>query len=88
MFKWNTEKNEMLFETRNISFDEVVQAIADGNVLGDDPHPNLKKYPKQRILTVSINGYAYLVPYIIDGDDYFLKTIIPSRKAKKRFLGE
>jgi len=88
MFKWNSDKNEHLFETRGISFDEVVQAIADGQLLGDDKHPNHKKYPKQRIFIVSINGYAYMIPYVIDGEDYFLKTIIPSRKAQKKFLGE
>jgi len=87
MFKWNHEKNELLFETRGVSFDEVIQAIADGDILGDEPHPNQKKYPKQRLITVLINGYVYLVPYVLDGEDYFLKTIIPSRKAKKKFLG-
>lgn len=88
MYKWNHEKNELLFQTRGITFDEVIQAIADGSILGDDPHPNQKDYPKQRVITVSINGYAYLVPYVMDGEDYFLKTIIPSRKATKQFLGE
>ncbi len=84
MFKWNAEKNKILFKKRNITFDEVVQAISDGYGISDVPHWNKEKYPHQRIITVMINDYAYLVPYVKDGDDYFLKTIIPSRKETKR----
>ncbi len=84
MFKWNAEKNKILFKKRNITFDEVVQAISDGYGVSDVPHWNKEKYPHQRIITVMINDYAYLVPYVKDGDDYFLKTIIPSRKETKR----
>ncbi len=83
MFKWNLDKNKILFETRGVTFDEVVQAIADGYGVSDVPHWNKKKYPNQRIIIVMLNGYAYLVPYVRDGEHYFLKTIIPSRKANK-----
>ncbi len=34
-----------------------------------------------------MNDYVYLVPFVKDGDGVFLKTIIPSRKATKRYLG-
>ena len=88
MFKWNPEKNRQLIKERGISFDEVVQAIADGYAVNDVPHWNKEKYPNQRILTVVIRNYAHLVPYVIDGDHYFLKTIIPSRKEQKRLRGE
>jgi len=88
MFKWNHDKNQLLFETRGITFDEVIQAIADGCILSDDLHPNQDKYSKQRVMTISISDYVYLVPYVLDGEDYFLKTIIPSRKAMKKYLGE
>ena len=51
-------------------------------------HPNKKKYPNQKILIVEISGYAYLVPYVKDEDgSLILKTIIPSRKATKKYLG-
>ena len=73
----------MLFESRNITFEEVVQAISDGRGISDVPHWNTAKYPHQRIITVMINEYAYIVPYVMDGDDYFLKTIILSRKANR-----
>ncbi len=39
-------------------------------------------------MIADINRYAYLVPFVIDKDEYFLKTIIPSRKATKRYLGD
>ncbi len=84
MLKWNAEKNKALHKTRGITFDEVAQAIKDGYGVSDVPHWNKEKYPDQRILTVIINDYAFLVPYVRDGDDYFLKTIIPSRKETKR----
>jgi len=87
MFKWNTEKNRQLIRERGISFDEVVQAISDGYAVNDVPHWNKEKYPNQRILTVMIHNYAHLVPYVMDGENYFLKTIIQSRKEHKRLRG-
>ena len=59
----------------------VVQAISDGYGISDVPHWNHDKYSNQRIITVMINGYAYLVTYVKDGGNYFLKTIIPSRQV-------
>jgi hypothetical protein len=49
-------------------------------------HYNKKKYPNQKILIVDVDGYAYLVPFVKDGNELFLKTIIPSRKATKKYL--
>ena len=88
MFKWNIEKNKLLYKIRGITFDEVGQAISEGYGVSDVPHWNKKKYPKQRIMVVMVRNYAYLVPYIRDGEDYFLKTIIPSRKANKKNRGQ
>ncbi|MEA3465647.1 MAG: toxin [Thermodesulfobacteriota bacterium] len=65
----------------------VAQAISDGYGVSDAPHWNKEKYPNQRIITVMINDYAHLVPYVMDGENYFLKTIIPSRKANKELKG-
>lgn len=56
--------------------------------MDDVAHPNTKKYPNQRILIVSIDDYAYLVPYVENENEIFLKTIIPSRKASKKYLGD
>ncbi len=87
IFKWNTEKNEVLLRERGITFEEIVQRIESGSKVIETDHPNQKKYPNQKILIVDINGYAYLVPCVIEHNEYFLKTIIPSRKATKKYLG-
>ena len=86
-FKWNSEKNDILALDRGITFDEIVQKIKSGAKVIDTVHPNQTKYPNQKIMIVDVDGYAYLVPYVIDKDEYFLKTIIPSRKATKKYLG-
>ena len=36
---------------------------------------------------LNIDGYVYLVPYLKTRDTRFLKTIIPSRKATREYLG-
>ena len=86
-FRWNSEKNEILALKRGITFEEIVQKIKSGTKVIETDHPNKKKYPNQKILIVDIDGYAYLVPYVIDKNEYFLKTIIPSRKATKKYFG-
>jgi len=56
-------------------------------LLDDLSHPNQDKYEHQRLFVVDIAGYAYLAPYVESDEEIFLKTIIPSRKATKRYLG-
>ncbi len=87
MFRWNLDKNRILIEERDISFEEIVEAINEGLVISDSVHTNPDKYPNQGVLIVVAKNYTYLVPYVIDGDDIFLKTIIPSRKAHKANKG-
>lgn len=87
LFKWNVEKNEALSKARGITFEEIVQKIESGAKITEMDHPNKDKYPNQKIMIVNVDGYAYLVPFVIDGNEYFLKTIIPSRKATKKYLG-
>lgn len=86
VFRWNHGKNEQLKRDRSISFEEVVLAIEEGYLLGVLPHPNPRKYANQRIFVVTVNGYAHLVPFVEESDHYFLKTIIPSRKATRDYL--
>ena len=40
------------------------------------------------IFVVRREDYVYLVPFVEDEHTVFLKTIIPSRKATKQYLGE
>jgi uncharacterized DUF497 family protein len=85
-FTWNEEKNEQLKQERNISFEEIVVQIENGHILDILTHPNDEKYPDQMIMIVECNQYGYLVPYVETDDEIFLKTIIPSRKATKKYL--
>ncbi len=85
-FSWSPEKNEKLQQERGISFEEIVFHIENGYVLEVTEHPNQQKYGGQRVLSVLINRYVYLVPLVETEDEIFLKTIIPSRKATKRHL--
>lgn len=87
-FRWNAEKNEMLATERGISFESIVIAIESGGLLDVLAHPNQAKYPKQRILVVSCDNYAYLVPFVEEEDYLFLKTAIPSRKATRDYLNQ
>lgn len=85
-FAWNDKKNEQLKAERNISFEEVVTHIEQGAVLDILTHPNQAKYPGQRIFVVQMYNYAWLVPFVEDTDQVFLKTVIPSRKATRQYL--
>ncbi len=85
---WNTEKNIRLKAERGVSFEEVLSAMSNGNLLAVLDHPNTDQYPNQRMLVVRIRGYAYLVPFVEAKREVFLKTIIPSRKATCIYLDE
>jgi uncharacterized DUF497 family protein len=85
-FRWNHEKNEALKIQRGISFEEIVLAIEADGLLDDLQHTNLDKYPNQSILVIGLDAYVYLVPYVEEPDYYFLKTVIPSRKATRDYL--
>ena len=86
-YKWDFQKNEKLKVERGISFEQIVMHIERGDVLDLVAHPNQKKYPEQQIIVVEINEYAYLVPFVESLEGKFLKTIIPSRKATRDYLG-
>ncbi|NTV30017.1 MAG: BrnT family toxin [Candidatus Omnitrophica bacterium] len=87
-FAWDEEKNELLKRERHVSFEEVVYHINNGNLLVKLDHPNRVKYAHQQVLIIDIDGYVYMVPFVEDKDRYFLKTIIPSRKLTRDYLGE
>ncbi len=85
-FNWNQDKNRQLKEERDISFEQVVFAIENDHLLDDVRHHSRKN---QRLFVVFINNYTYLVPYVEETEEsVFLKTIIPSRKAYKKYLGK
>ncbi len=87
-FRWSPEKNELLKHERGISFEEITVAVEAGKLLEVVPHPNAAKYPRQKVMVVGVAGYACLVPYVEEEDHFFLKTIIPSRKATRDFISK
>ena len=61
--------------------------IVYGGQLDVIDHPNQKKYPGQRVFVVKVDDYAVMVPFVESKERIFLKTIIPSRKMTKKYLG-
>jgi len=86
IFDWNNEKNIMLKRDRNISFERIIIAIEQDNLLDVLEHPNKEKYPNQLLLLVEIDRYVYVVPCVLENDVCFLKTIFLSRKYTAKYL--
>jgi uncharacterized DUF497 family protein len=86
-FRWDPDKNTRLKATRGISFEEIVLAIEEDGLRDMLVHPNQRRYRGQVVLVVAYRGYVFLIPSIEEGTHYFLKTIIPSRKATRDYLG-
>ena len=84
-FHWGVEKNEALKSIRGVSFESIVVAIESEGLLDIVEHPNKAKYPNQKVLVVSFDGYVDLVPFVEEVDHFFLKTVIPSRKATRDY---
>lgn len=86
LFRWAAEKNELLKSARGVAFESIVVAVESGGLLDILAHPNQTKYPNQRVMVVSFDGYVYLVPFVEEAEYFFLKTVIPSRKATRDYL--
>jgi len=71
---------------REVSFEMVLQAMADGRLLDVLEHPNKEKYGGQRLYVVEINKYAWIVPFEDKGEDRILKTIFPSRRYTRLYI--
>lgn len=84
-FEWSEEKNRLLKDSRDVTFEDVLLCIDDGRLLDVVPHHNLGKYPNQKLFIVRIRGYIYYVPFVEDEEKIFLKNIVPSRKYNKKY---
>lgn len=84
---FNEEKNQLLKASRGINFEDVVNAIEKGKVVGHIKHFKEKKYPNQFLLLIEIDKYIYVVPYVksIKYRELYLKTVYPSRKFTKLY---
>ena len=87
-YDWNEKKNAILKKERKITFEIILSYLEEGKILDRIKHPNLEKYPNQSIFIIEHEKYVYLVPFVEDDDKIFLKTIIPSREATKKYLKE
>ena len=87
-FDWDKSKNKWLKAERGVCFEDVIQALNEGNELARISHPNKKMYPDQKMIIVNLENYTYMVPFIENEEKVFLKTIIPSRKMTKKYLIE
>jgi uncharacterized DUF497 family protein len=86
VFRWDPQKNAQLMRERGLSFEQIVLAVEGGDLLQAIAHPTPARYPEQKIMVVAMDAYAFLVPFVQEEDGYFLKTIIPSRKATRDFM--
>lgn len=73
---------------RGVALEDVVFHIMAGDVLDTLDHPNQQSYRGQQIHVIAIEEYVCLVPFVETDEEVFPKTIIPSRKATKSYLGE
>ncbi len=87
VYSWSPGKNELLQKERGVSFEEIVLNIQLGNEVAIYDYQNIRNHPNQKNSVVLIEDYAYLVPYVENKDQIFLKTIIPSLKATKQYVG-
>jgi uncharacterized DUF497 family protein len=85
---WSSDKNIQVKAERGVSFEEVLVAISHGALLDVVAHPNKDRYPNQRMFIIRIRGYVYVVPFVETKEEIFLKTIIPSRIATRKYLPE
>jgi len=73
MIRWDPAKSEHLKRQRGVSFEELMQA----ELVGTLRHA---KRANQELLLFRYKGYIWVVPYVVRGDEMFLKTLFPSRK--------
>ena len=81
-FIYDEKKNQILFETRRITFEQAIEIIAEDGVLLDFQHPKTEEYPNQRLMVIAIDKYPHCIPYVMDGNTFVLKTIFKDRRFK------
>jgi uncharacterized DUF497 family protein len=86
IYNWDREKNAKLIEERGISFEEIIFHISNGALIDVIGNPNNEKYKDQFMFVIKIDDYVYLVPFVENEEEIFLKTIYPSRKATENYL--
>ena len=86
-FRWDPDKNERLKVERGIPFEEIVAAVEEDGLKDILVHPSQRRYAGQVVLVVDYRDYIFLVPSVEEKTYYFMKTMIPSRKATRDYIG-
>lgn len=85
MIRWGAQKDAWLRANRGISMAEVASLLVERGYAEVLENPSRRG---QMVFVVMIRGYAWVVPFIIEGDGtIFLKTAYPSRKMQRRHGG-
>ncbi len=87
-FIYDEDKSARLRRTRGIGFEEIIEYIEAGSVLGFRLHTNQTNRPGQWLCDVDVDGYVYSIPFYARGQQWELKTLYPSRAANKRYFGD
>ena len=82
--RWGQEKDRWLRRTRGVSFEQIADKIILGEYLDILENPSRQG---QDIFVVRIQGYTWVVPFVMDEGTIFLKTAFPSRKFHRQYGG-
>jgi len=77
---WNKVKSARLKRIRGVSFEEIIKA----EYLDTIDHPSRNN---QRIFIFDYKDYIWVVPFVVDSEGVFLKTLYKSRKFSKIYMG-
>jgi uncharacterized DUF497 family protein len=86
-YTWNEEKNKILKQQRNISFERICVAIEHGKILDILENRVNPEYMHQRIMLIEVDEYVWVVPFYddIENGKRVLITAFPSRKYQRKF---
>ncbi len=79
--QWNPLKSRRLKRTRGVSFEDIIEA----DLIDILEHPGKGN---QMIFVYEYKRYLWAVPFVIQEDVIFLKTIYPSRKLMRKYNKE
>lgn len=65
VYEYSADKNQYLIKERHISFEEIIAALNNGQLLDIIDHSN------QSIYVIQVNGYVYLVPFVEKNKQFF-----------------
>jgi len=85
---WDFDKNTFLKEHRNISFERIIIAIEQGDLIDILEHPDQSKYDGQKLYVVLIENYCWVISFK-DNEDKSIRKLItafPSRKLTRKYL--